>query len=61
MQTKYLAALTTGDVPDAVNVDSKNLGQLATTFADIEDLFSEDELATYQSGLVDGLRVQSTL
>lgn len=61
MQTKYLAALTTGDVPDAVNVDSKNLGQLATTFADIEGLFSEEELETYQSGLVDGLRVQDTL
>ena len=61
MQTKYLASLTTGDVPDAVNVDSKNLGQLATTFANIEDLFSEDEMETYQSGLVDGLRVQNTL
>ncbi|MGP9747052.1 ABC transporter substrate-binding protein [Brachybacterium sp. AOP29-B2-41] len=61
MQTKYLAALTTGDVPDAVNVDSKNLGQLATTFADIEGIFSEEELAVYQPGLVDGLRVQGTL
>ncbi|MGO1406965.1 MAG: ABC transporter substrate-binding protein [Brachybacterium sp.] len=61
MQTKYLAALTTGDVPDAVNVDSKNLGQLATTFADLEEIFSEDELAIYQPGLVDGVRVQGTL
>ncbi|HIY25201.1 MAG TPA: extracellular solute-binding protein [Candidatus Brachybacterium merdigallinarum] len=61
MQTKYLAALTTGDVPDAVNVDSKNLGQLATTFAAIEDHFSTEDLETYQPGLVDGLRVQDTL
>lgn len=61
MQTKYLAALATGDVPDAVNVDSGNLGQLATTLADIEQFFSEDELQTYQSGLLDGQRVSGTL
>lgn len=61
MQTKYLAALTTGDVPDAVNVDSKNLGQLATTFADHEQFFSDEELAAYQPGLLDGQRVQDTL
>jgi len=61
MQTKYLAALTTGDVPDAVNVDSKNLGQLATTFADLEEFFSEEDLAVYQTGLLDGQRVQETL
>ena len=61
MQTKYLAALTTGDVPDAVNVDSKNFGQLATTFTDLTQYFSEEDMATYQPGLIDGQTVQDTL
>lgn len=61
MQTKYLAALAAGNVPDAVNVDAKNFGQLAMTFTDLKDYFSEDELAAYQPGLVDGLMVDETL
>lgn len=61
MQTKYLAALAAGNVPDAVNIDTKNFGQLAMTLTDLEDYFSADELAAYQPGLVDGLRVDKTL
>lgn len=61
MQTKYLAALAAGDVPDAVNIDSKNFGQLAMTLTDLGDYFTEEDLAEYQPGLVDGLRVEGTL
>lgn len=61
MQTKYLAALASGNVPDAVNIDMKNFGQLAMTLAPLEDDFSEEELGIYQPGLLDGFRTSDGL
>ncbi|HLQ82066.1 MAG TPA: extracellular solute-binding protein, partial [Bacillota bacterium] len=61
MTAKYLSAIASGKVPDVINVDSKNLGQLNATLAGLDDVYSDDDLSIFQPGLVDGLRVDNTL
>lgn len=61
MTAKYLSAIASGKVPDVINVDSKNLGQLNATLAELDELYADDELSAFQPGLVDGLRVDSKL
>ncbi|HIT76161.1 MAG TPA: extracellular solute-binding protein [Candidatus Avipropionibacterium avicola] len=61
MTAKYLSAIASNKVPDVINVDSKNLGQLDATLADHDALWSDEDLTAFQPGLVEGLRVGSTL
>lgn len=61
MTAKYLSAIASNTVPDVINVDSKNVGQLNATLADLDGLWSDDELTAFQPGLVEGLRVAGSL
>ncbi len=61
MTAKYLSAIASNKVPDVVNVDSKNLGQLNGTLADLDSLWSAEELTAFQPGLVEGLKVAGKL
>lgn len=61
MTSKFLSAIASGKAPDVVNVDSKNLGQLNATLTDLDSLYPGDDLAAFQPGLVEGLRVGGKL
>lgn len=54
--TKLLAALASGKVPDAVNIDSGNLGQFRPSLADLNKYFSQKDLADFQPNLLGSLR-----
>jgi multiple sugar transport system substrate-binding protein/putative chitobiose transport system substrate-binding protein len=54
--TKLLAALASGKVPDAVNIDSANLGQFRPSLADLNTYFTKQDLADYQPNLVSSLQ-----
>ncbi|HEX6683517.1 MAG TPA: extracellular solute-binding protein [Candidatus Limnocylindrales bacterium] len=54
--TKLLAAVASGSVPDAVNLDSGNLGKFIPSLAPIDDLLAKDALADYQPNLINSLR-----
>ena len=59
--TKLLAAVASGDVPDAVNLDSTNLGKFTPALTPMDELLTKDDLAAYQPNLVDSLRVDGKL
>jgi multiple sugar transport system substrate-binding protein/putative chitobiose transport system substrate-binding protein len=54
--TKLLAAIASGKVPDAVNIDSSNLGQFRPSLADLTPYFGGSSLADFQPNLLDPLR-----
>ena len=56
MSRKYLAAVASGSVPDAVNLSSAEIGAFRSTLADLNDYFSDKDLATYQPGLAKALK-----
>ncbi|HIZ36492.1 MAG TPA: extracellular solute-binding protein [Candidatus Ruania gallistercoris] len=55
INTKLLAALASGEVPDAVNYTSDTVGRFASAMSDLNEVFSEEDLATYQTSLVQPL------
>ncbi len=57
--TKLLAAITAGKVPDAVNFTGSTVGLFGNSMADLNDLFSEQEIAAYAPSLVTPLRQES--
>jgi putative chitobiose transport system substrate-binding protein len=59
--TKLLSAVASGDVPDVVNIDSNNLGPFTDKLSDLSKYFSASDLADYQPGLVDSLRLNNGL
>ncbi|MEV2269306.1 ABC transporter substrate-binding protein [Nonomuraea africana] len=59
--TKLLAAVASGDVPDAVNVSSIELGRFAPSLSPLEDYFKPADLADFQPNLVEPLRVDGKL
>jgi multiple sugar transport system substrate-binding protein/putative chitobiose transport system substrate-binding protein len=59
--TKFLAALAAKKLPDAVNIDSSNLGTFTTSFTDLSQYFSADDLADYEPGLLDTLKYDGVL
>jgi multiple sugar transport system substrate-binding protein/putative chitobiose transport system substrate-binding protein len=54
--TKLIASLASGKVPDAVNIDSANLGQFRPSLADLTPYFPKSDLSDFQSNLVNSLR-----
>jgi putative chitobiose transport system substrate-binding protein len=54
--TKLLAAVASGKVPDAVNIDSANLGHFHPQLADLNAYFSKQDLADFQPNLLESLR-----
>ncbi len=59
--TKLLAALASGKVPDAVNIDSGNLGQFRPSLTNLNTYFSTSDLADFQSNLLSSLRSGGSL
>lgn len=59
--TKLLAAIASGAVPDAVNIDTANLGQFLPSLTDLNDYLADADLADYQSNLVEPLRTDGKL
>ncbi|MBO0884600.1 MAG: extracellular solute-binding protein, partial [Mycobacterium sp.] len=59
--TKLLAALASGKVPDAVNIDSGNLGQFRPSLTNLNTYFSKSDLADYQANLLGSLRSGGSL
>jgi putative chitobiose transport system substrate-binding protein len=59
--TKLLSALASGNVPDAVNIDSANQGRFHDQLADLSKYFSTSDLSDYQAGLLDALRSNGKL
>ena len=55
INTKLLAALASGEVPDAVNYTSDTVGRFSNAMSDLNQLFSADDLASYQESLVQPL------
>lgn len=53
--TSLLAAIASGDVPDAVNYTGATVGLFGGSMADLNDYFSAEELATYAPGLTESL------
>ncbi|MCP2329447.1 multiple sugar transport system substrate-binding protein/putative chitobiose transport system substrate-binding protein [Hamadaea flava] len=56
ISTKLLAAIASGSVPDAVNLDSGNLGKFIPSLASVDELLAQDALADYQPNLLTSLR-----
>ena len=56
MDQKFLAAVSTGSPPDAVNLTSAQLGAFRPALTDLNELFTADELKAYQPSLVDKLK-----
>jgi putative chitobiose transport system substrate-binding protein len=50
--TKLLAALSAGDPPDLVNIDSADLGRFQDSVVDLHEYLSKEDLAAYQPSLV---------
>ncbi|GAA3509604.1 multiple sugar transport system substrate-binding protein/putative chitobiose transport system substrate-binding protein [Streptosporangium album] len=59
--TKLLAAMASGDVPDAVNLGSPDLGRFIPSLAPMDDYFKPEELADFQPNLVEPLRQDGKL
>ncbi|WP_326821635.1 extracellular solute-binding protein [Streptosporangium sp. NBC_01639] len=59
--TKLLAAMASGDVPDAVNLGSPDLGRFIPSLAPMDDYFKPAELADFQPNLVEPLRQDGKL
>ncbi|MFD1934763.1 MULTISPECIES: ABC transporter substrate-binding protein [Nonomuraea] len=59
--TKLLAAVASGDVPDAVNISSLDLGRFAPSLAPLDEHFKPADLADFQPNLVEPLRVDGKL
>lgn len=59
--TKLLAAVASGDVPDAVNISSLDLGRFAPSLAPLDGHFTSADLADFQPNLVEPLRVDGKL
>ncbi|GAA1579960.1 MULTISPECIES: ABC transporter substrate-binding protein [Kribbella] len=55
--TKLLAALASGKVPDVVNFTSATSGLFASSMADLNSLFSKEDVAAYLPNLADPLVV----
>jgi putative chitobiose transport system substrate-binding protein len=53
--TKLLASLASGKVPDAVNITSATTGLFAGSMADLNSLFSKEDLADYAPNLAEPL------
>lgn len=53
--TRLLAAIASGDVPDAVNINSNTMGLFADSMTDLNQYFTEDELGIYHDALRDPL------
>ncbi len=56
VESKFLAALASNDVPDAVNVEDLRVDQFAESLSDLAPYFDADELTPYIDGLVDSVR-----
>lgn len=59
--TKLLAAVASGDVPDAVNLGSTDLGRFIPQLAPMDDLLKPEDLADFQPNLVEPLRSDGKL
>ncbi|TMR99722.1 ABC transporter substrate-binding protein [Nonomuraea basaltis] len=59
--TKLLAAVASGDVPDAVNVSSLELGRFTPSLTPLDDYFTQSDLADFQPNLVEPLRMDGKL
>lgn len=59
--TKLLAAVASGDVPDAVNITSLDLGRFAPSLKPLDDHFKPEELADFQANLVEPLKQDGRL
>ena len=59
--TKLLAAVASGEVPDAVNVNSVELGRFVPSLEPLDAYFGQAELADFQPNLVDPLRMDGKL
>ncbi|GGP13871.1 extracellular solute-binding protein [Nonomuraea glycinis] len=59
--TKLLAAVASGEVPDAVNVTSVELGRFVPSLEPLDAYFGQAELADFQPNLVDPLRLDGKL
>lgn len=55
INTKLLAALASGEVPDAVNYTSDTVGRYSNAMSDLNEFFDEGDLGAYQSSLVQPL------
>lgn len=55
INTKLLAALASGEVPDAVNYTSDTVGRFSNAMSDLNELFTADDLGAYQESLVQPL------
>jgi len=56
MDQKFLAAVSTGSPPDAVNLTSAQLGAFRPALTDLNEFFTADEMKAYQPSLVDKLK-----
>ncbi|GLY70636.1 ABC transporter substrate-binding protein [Amycolatopsis taiwanensis] len=61
LATKLLAALSSGNPPDLVNINSKDLGRFQNSVADLHKYFTAEELAAYQPSLVKPLERDGAL
>lgn len=59
--TKLLAAIASGKVPDAVNLDSGNLGPFIPSLTPMDQLLTTDDLGVYQPNLLTSLRSKGKL
>ncbi|WP_327088291.1 extracellular solute-binding protein [Nonomuraea sp. NBC_01738] len=59
--TKLLAAVASGDVPDAVNVSSIELGRFTPSLEPLDSAFTAKDLADFQPNLVEPLRTDGKL
>lgn len=59
--TKLLAAVASGDVPDAVNVSSIELGRFTPSLEPLDAYFTPADLADFQPNLVEPLRTGGKL
>lgn len=55
INTKLLAALASGEVPDAVNYTSDTVGRYASAMSDLNEFFTAEDLGAYQESLVQPL------
>lgn len=56
VESKFLAAIASKDVPDAVNIEDFRVDQFGDSLADLTPYFDDAALDPYLDGLVDGLR-----
>ncbi|MCG5220812.1 ABC transporter substrate-binding protein [Streptosporangium sp. KLBMP 9127] len=61
MATKLLAAVASGDVPDAVNIASLDLGRFTPSLSPLDEHIKPADLADFQPNLVEPLRVDGKL